>query len=234
MLQMGAFKNKIDLGEVIQTHTRALIAFSLILKIGELKYPSFSWYNQFQNPSADSTVKCHLTALLRHFTAHRMGYTLDPESRMPHLFHMCCRACMLVSSYYLGQHSAQKLTPQMSKCKERLTVCPTGRDLTGEIILSLSKTKDRITSSTAADLETLISDLLVEAVSLEYNIPQAKDPLTEVTLPDLILAACSKYIDAILIESTLRKEFLAFVRENKNFYPDNIEIHQDLKCIFEW
>ena len=234
MLQMGSFKNKIDLGEGIQTHAKMLIAFSLVLKIGEAKYPSFSWYNQFKNPSADATVKCHLTALLRHFTAHRMGYTLDPDSKLPHLFHMCCRACMLVSAYYLEHNFENKLTKQMTKTRDRLTQCPIGRDVTGEIILSLSKTKDSIISSSAAELESLISDLLLEAVSMRYVIPPVNDPFTEVTLPDLILAACSRYTKAILRESSLRKEYREFVKENKEFYPDNPGIHQDLKCIFEW
>ena len=94
--------------------------------------------------------------------------------------------------------------------------------------------KDSIISSSAAELESLISDLLVEAVSMKYVIPPANDPFTEVTLPDLILAACSRYTKAILRESSLRKEYREFVKENKDFYPDNPGIHQDLKCIFEW
>lgn len=91
--RVGCFTNKIKLADKIKEWKRPLAIVALIHHIGACKYPYYSWYN---HPStSDATPEDNFNAILRHFTAHRIGKTIDSDSKLPHIFHAVCRAGML-------------------------------------------------------------------------------------------------------------------------------------------
>lgn len=135
MTYTGAFKNKIKLANIIKEYQFPLACIALIHRMGEIKYPSYSWFNDPE--ASDSTVENNINAMLRHFSAHRMGFAIDPESNMPHLCHLACRAGMLITTFYRGLNGVAH-TDLMSKPSEYPNN-PIGAYITGEEILSLSK-----------------------------------------------------------------------------------------------
>lgn len=94
----GCIKGKIPLCDLTAKYRAAYIAIALIHHFGALKYSYYSWYNDPAN--CNSTVSDNLNAIFRHMVAHRIGKTIDPESHLPHVFHACCRAGMLITMYY--------------------------------------------------------------------------------------------------------------------------------------
>ena len=80
-LDVGSIKGKKPLVDIINKYKIPLVAISLIHYIGTKKYELFSWYN---NPSkSDSTIANNISALIRHFSAHRSGCLFDDESHLP-------------------------------------------------------------------------------------------------------------------------------------------------------
>ena len=74
-LDVGSIKGKKPLVDIINKYKIPLVAISLIHYIGTKKYELFSWYN---NPSkSDSTIANNISALIRHFSAHRSGCLFD-------------------------------------------------------------------------------------------------------------------------------------------------------------
>lgn len=94
----GCIKGKIPLCDLTAKYRAAYIAIALIHHFGALKYSYYSWYNDPAN--CNSTVSDNLNAIFRHLMAHRIGKIIDPESHLPHVFHACCRAGMLITMYY--------------------------------------------------------------------------------------------------------------------------------------
>ena len=94
----GCIKGKIPLCDLTAKYRAAYIAIALIHHFGALKYSYYSWYNDPAN--CNSTVSDNLNAIFRHMVAHRIGKIIDPESHLPHVFHACCRAGMLITMYY--------------------------------------------------------------------------------------------------------------------------------------
>lgn len=96
-LVCGFIKNKPNITETVLMYRTGLKVAALIHAIAEQKYTAYSWYNDPDN--CDSTIRDNINAIYRHFTAYSMGFGLD-EDGLPHVFHMCCRAGMLVSTAY--------------------------------------------------------------------------------------------------------------------------------------
>ena len=94
----GCIKGKIPLCDLTAKYRAAYIAIALIHHFGALKYSYYSWYNDPAN--CNSTVSDNLNAIFRHLMAHKIGKIIDPESHLPHVFHACCRAGMLITMYY--------------------------------------------------------------------------------------------------------------------------------------
>jgi hypothetical protein len=94
----GAIKGKVPLSGLSAKYRSAYVAIALIHHFGAEKYGYYSWYNDPLN--CNSSVSDNIDAIFRHMTAHRIGKTVDSESGLPHIFHACCRAGMLITIYY--------------------------------------------------------------------------------------------------------------------------------------
>lgn len=66
--------------------TRALAE---VLTFGARKYAPNSWQTVPNAPER------YLDALIRHLEAHRSGELYDPESNLPHVYHLLCNAAFL-------------------------------------------------------------------------------------------------------------------------------------------
>ena len=66
--------------------TRALAE---VLSFGARKYAPNSWQTVPNAPER------YLDALIRHLEAHRSGELYDPESNLPHVYHLLCNAAFL-------------------------------------------------------------------------------------------------------------------------------------------
>lgn len=66
----------------------AINALGAVLTHGAQKYGDYTW----TRVSSDR----YTGALLRHMMAHMAGEVLDPDSGMPHLWHVLCNATFLV------------------------------------------------------------------------------------------------------------------------------------------
>lgn len=94
---VGAFPDKTDIISLLKKYVKALAMITLVHDRGARKYFNYSW---LIDPNAsNSSIEDNLNALYRHFVAHSMGQIVDSEG-LPHIFHMACRAGMLVSTYY--------------------------------------------------------------------------------------------------------------------------------------
>ena len=153
--KIGCFKNKIKLDAKIRKWQKPLAMIALIHHIGALKYPYYSWYN---NPvSSDATPDNNLNAILRHFTAHRMGKTIDPESGLPHIFHAVCRAGMLITNLYREENDCKDRISRTESTKDLWDI---GSQLTAEEILVISKDDRCKFFTNLADAPTYINKLL--------------------------------------------------------------------------
>jgi hypothetical protein len=130
---MGCIKNKVSLTKLYKYYERVFAAIALVHHIGATKYGYYSWYN---NPlQSNSSVSDNIDAIFRHLTAHRIGKTVDPESFLPHVFHACCRAGMLITIYYRSIH--EHFTPIANANGKR----DISSQITAEEFLVLTKDK---------------------------------------------------------------------------------------------
>mgnify|MGYP003299590409 CR=1 FL=1 len=96
----GALEGKIPFIKILQEFKNSIASIGLVHRRGARKYAAYSW---LRDPDkSNSTVWENIDALLRHMTAHSIGLVKDPEG-LPHIFHMCCRAGMLVTTYLRKQ-----------------------------------------------------------------------------------------------------------------------------------
>lgn len=131
----GCIKGKPPLTELSAKYRLAYIAIALIHHFGALKYGYYSWYNDPAN--CNSTISDNIDAIFRHLTAHRIGKIIDPESHLPHIYHACCRAGMLITVHYrnMCNHSLKPTTCKKNE-NAKFDVLT---QLTTEEILVLSK-----------------------------------------------------------------------------------------------
>lgn len=94
---IGALTGKVSMVDTIEEFCDPLKMIMLIHQRGAKKYPLYGWYNDPEH--TDSTIKNNLNAMCRHFSAYSMGFPIDPEG-LPHIFHLCCRAGMLITTAY--------------------------------------------------------------------------------------------------------------------------------------
>lgn len=83
--------------ELIPTETMKGLA--QILTFGANKYTRNGWQ------TVPDARERYTGALMRHFEAYRAGEILDPESGLPHIYHVICNAS------FLGYFDEHKLNP---------------------------------------------------------------------------------------------------------------------------
>lgn len=137
---VGGYRHKEKLSQILVDYRDAFYMIALVHEQGTYKYDCYSWLT---NPAAsNSTIIENIDALYRHLGAHSMGRIMDPEG-LPHLFHMVCRAGMLISTYYRSATKmAYRYKPLRTKkfTKENPdSCCIPGWQITPEEIYSLSK-----------------------------------------------------------------------------------------------
>lgn len=131
----GCIKGKPSLTSLSAKYRLAYIAIALIHHFGALKYGYYSWYNDPAN--CNSTISDNIDAIFRHLTAHKIGKNIDSESHLPHIYHACCRAGMLITVHYRNvcNHSLKPITCKKNE-NAKFDVLT---QLTTEEILVLSK-----------------------------------------------------------------------------------------------
>ena len=93
---VGGYIGKPYLLNVITKYELALKMIAFVHYRGTYKYPAYGWFN---NPyDVGGSTLDDLNAMLRHYGAHSQGKLIDPEG-LPHLFHLACRAGMLVTTF---------------------------------------------------------------------------------------------------------------------------------------
>lgn len=97
---VGALEGKVPYTQILQEFKLPLAAIGLVHRRGARKYSAYSWLNDPE--ASNSTIWENIDAMLRHMTAHSIGMIQDPEG-LPHIYHMCCRAGMLVTTYLREQ-----------------------------------------------------------------------------------------------------------------------------------
>lgn len=130
--ETGLYKSKVPITNLLRDHRQVFLAIALVHLLGTRKYEPFSW---LKDPiKSNSTVENNLDAIWRHLSSHSMGKILDYEG-LPHVFHMCCRAGMMISTLYRNI-SPDKVTPTNPGNIEEAKL---GMFLTTEEIWSLAK-----------------------------------------------------------------------------------------------
>lgn len=163
---VGAITEKIPVSKVIAEWHEPLAMISIVHIRGTRKYNAYSWLT---DPNAsNSTVQENIDALWRHFTAHSMGRPVDTEG-LPHIFHMACRAGMLISTFYRKKN---RLKPAYQDVKTYVKDNYSfGYMLTPEEIFSLSKGVHDIQMSTFREQRTpLLMDLLIRASLYKHKV----------------------------------------------------------------
>ena len=84
--------------------TRALAE---VLTFGARKYAPNSWQTVPNAPER------YLDALIRHLEAHRSGELYDPESNLPHVYHLLCNAAFL--TYFTAKDLNARTTTSNSE-----------------------------------------------------------------------------------------------------------------------
>ena len=93
----AAYEGKPDIVDICHQNRLFFAAITIVHKRGCLKYAPYSWLNT--PVGHGSSLVDNINAISRHFGAHSMGRILDPEG-LPHIFHMCCRVGMFVTTAY--------------------------------------------------------------------------------------------------------------------------------------
>ncbi len=99
-IMIGALEGKVPYTKILQEFSLPLAAIGLVHRRGARKYAAYSWLHDPE--ASNSTIWENIDAMLRHMTAHSIGMIQDPEG-LPHIYHMCCRAGMLVTTYLREQ-----------------------------------------------------------------------------------------------------------------------------------
>ena len=198
--RVGCFTGKVPLGSILTELHRPLSMIALRHHVGALKYGYYSWYNHPETSNA--TVIDNLDAILRHFSAHRMGKMVDPESRLPHIFHACCRAGMLVTSLYRDYNNHH--TEMTRKCKD----WDIGSQISAEVILVASKLKHANLPDDTAEYPAFINSLLVDDLANKPWIDKDIFAHKICNRIDLLALAIWKYADRLVAENAFEYPLL--------------------------
>lgn len=79
----------------------ALEAIAKVMTFGANKYADNGW------KSLPDAERRYTGALLRHLTAIEKGEDVDPDSGLPHIYHVACNA-MFLSHFYLESQNGKK------------------------------------------------------------------------------------------------------------------------------
>ena len=205
MYGVGSFKGKVKLADLVREYKLPMNAVAVILKTGELKYPSYSWYNNYTDPKADSTIECNINAMMRHFTAHRMGFCVDQDSKMPHIFHLACRAVLLTTTYYLNNTKSIQYDKTLARPNNYNTDNSLGLYIPAEVIYSLNKSQAKLEDNSKDQLEVIIYDLLFKLSIKTPNFNGFND--TAANFVDTLLLAVFKYVRLYIEDSELITDF---------------------------
>lgn len=182
----GCIKGKVPLCDLTAKYRTAYIAIALIHHFGALKYSYYSWYNDPAN--CNSTMSDNLNAIFRHMVVHKIGKFVDPESHLPHVFHACCRAGMLITMYY-RTWLTNSLIPNKPKKNENAKFDVLTQITTEEILVL---TKDKVVPE-YEDLDSL-SDHIFELLCSIDMFDQCHIPGIELdntiysSIEDLVLS----------------------------------------------
>ncbi len=130
---IGSIKNKPNIINILDKYRTGLNMLSVIHMAGAKKYELYSWINRPEQ--SNSTITDNLNALYRHFSAHSMGKFIDEEG-FPHIFHLCCRAGMLITTFY---RVLQQISYQYTDTGFEYRLHPQSKFITPEEIYSLIK-----------------------------------------------------------------------------------------------
>lgn len=220
----GAIKGKIPLCDLAAKYHDAYTAIALIHHFGSLKYGYYNWYNDPEN--CDGCFYNNVNAIFRHMTAHRIGKFIDPESHLPHIFHACCRAGMLITIYY-RICSISKLKPLAPK-KDKNARLDVTSQLTTEELLVLSKDHLVPEYKDLNDLSDHIYELLCTADNFDERCTPDGffDNTTYDEVEDLVLSVWRYAIKALQCNrvsydvSILDEKLQHFIAENRNIYQE--------------
>lgn len=219
---IGSFPKKFKMGEIFDKYRIPLAMISLVHERGARKYECYSWLN---NPDAsNSTVMENLDAIARHFNAHTMGKLIDVEG-LPHIFHIACRAGMMISTAYRSinknHHRLNDPRPQLAELMKSDEFGPLmGHQITSEEILVLTKDDMYPTiPSDSATLQSYIQAILIELAMYEKQgkisyIFLDKDVFEGKWMLDLLFLALIRYAELIWKE----KDFLPLL--NKEIFTE--------------
>ena len=85
---------------LMQGCPNAIEGVSKVLTFGAAKYAAHSW-KQLEN-----NVERYTGALYRHMNAIDRGEEVDPESGLPHIYHVACNAMFLAELYSVNKTDA--------------------------------------------------------------------------------------------------------------------------------
>lgn len=222
---VGAIKGKKLMSDVIKDNIIPLTAISLIHQLGLIKYKRFSWYNDPEH--ADSTVENNINAMLRHFSAHRSGTIIDPESGMPHIFHMACRCGMLITVLYKELMNSDK---KMESPKTNVS-SSVGVMITGEELISLSKpTECEVINDDDTVIETEINSYLMDYTLDMYDESIPEDILNEPFWFDELFKLVCRYVSNVWRHTDIRNyiQYDKLTQELSTIYFDNILLKHDV------
>ena len=160
----GAFINKEPIGDKLRWFSSVLAMISLVHERGTMKYVSYSW---MADPTkSNSTMNNNLDAIERHLDAHSMGKLMDPEG-LPHIFHLACRAGMLVTTAMRDRYGVKDVPIRDKReAYASLAASMIGSQLTAEEIIACSKQLpaafDKIKQMSADELLPLVRGYLVD------------------------------------------------------------------------
>lgn len=167
---IGSIKHKVSISDIVVKYHSALAMIAIVHNIGAKKYEMYSWINRPEK--SNSTVKDNADALSRHFCAHSMGKFIDEEG-LPHLFHMCCRAGMLVSTFYRSLNNMHLKYQDIRKFNIRnadIAMFITPEELTSlaKTEYAINVTKEISIPNTEVELRTYLQSLIFSILD-EYR-----------------------------------------------------------------
>ena len=102
-----SFKGKFNLSACLQKHKKEFMAIALVHIQGAKKHGCYTYLNE--PIGHNGSIRENIDAYIRHFCAHTIGKIWDPDG-LPHIFHMLCRAEMILASYYRFQNTVSNLS----------------------------------------------------------------------------------------------------------------------------
>lgn len=222
MEAVGAYTHKEPMSALIHKFKIPFAMMALVHERGTMKYVSYSW---IQSPKkSNSTVEANLDAIDRHLGAHSMGKLIDVEG-LPHLFHLACRAGMLVTTFLRESEPAHKTTP-IRKADSSLSdvACQyPGSQITSEELLACSRelpaVYSPIESASPEEIYPVLRALLMEC----HLFPQthSSSPLSldtkNIMQIEVLFRLIMSYVSAVWEKD--KKRYAALLQENYLICP---------------